>query len=158
VCRPFRKGPNSECSDDDYDSGKEDFFLKEFEKAKKQKTKKTSNQSDYIDCNFITGSAAVLQSLRSTFNAFNTKRCHGMSPITIRMTIVLKKNRYLWSIKDINRANQSWIRAGRSERLEREMVEHEEFMKDLEHFFDWKLFCLVFGVLLGLGLLVSLVL
>jgi hypothetical protein len=33
--RPFRKEENSECSDADSDSGKENFFLIEFEKAKK---------------------------------------------------------------------------------------------------------------------------
>jgi hypothetical protein len=37
ACRPFRKEVNPECIDDDSDSGKEDFFLKEFEKAKQTK-------------------------------------------------------------------------------------------------------------------------
>jgi hypothetical protein len=36
ACRPFRKEANSKCIDDDSESGKEDFFLNEFEKAKNQ--------------------------------------------------------------------------------------------------------------------------
>jgi hypothetical protein len=74
------------------DSGGEDFFLREFEKAKNQKAKESSNQSDYIDCNFITGSAAVVKGLLSMYDAFNSKRCHGMCPIMVEMILFLKKN------------------------------------------------------------------
>jgi hypothetical protein len=132
VCRPIRKEAYFECNDDDSDSGEEDFFLKEFEKATKQKIKKSIGQSDYIDCNFITGSEAVVESLWSTFDAFITKRHRGMSPIMIEMILFLKKNRDLWGLKDIIRANQSRVKAGRSARLERKIPEQEEFMKDLE--------------------------
>ncbi len=62
ACRAFQKDANLESDDESdltVDSGGEDFFLREFEKAKKQKTKESSGQSDYIDCNFITGSAVV---------------------------------------------------------------------------------------------------
>jgi hypothetical protein len=55
-----------------------------------------------------------------------------MSPITIEMILFLKKNRDLWGIKDIDRANQSWLKAGRSERVARKITEHEEFMKGLD--------------------------
>jgi hypothetical protein len=40
VCKPFRKEENSKCSDDDPDSDKEDFFLKEFEKSKNKKQRR----------------------------------------------------------------------------------------------------------------------
>jgi hypothetical protein len=71
------------------------FFLREFEKAKKQKTKESSSQSNYRDCNFITGSAAVVKRLWSMYDAFNSKRCHGMSPIMVEMILFLKKNKDL---------------------------------------------------------------
>jgi hypothetical protein len=45
ACRPFRKEANSKCSDNS-DCGKEDFFLKEFEKAKMQKTMEAISKSD----------------------------------------------------------------------------------------------------------------
>jgi hypothetical protein len=109
------------------DSSKEDFFLREFEKAKKQKTKESSSQSDNIDCNFITGSTAVVESLLSMYDAFNSKRCCDMSPIMVEMILFLKKNKDLWGIEDIARANQSRLKADRSERVEKKIAEHEEY-------------------------------
>jgi hypothetical protein len=62
ACRDFQKDANLE-SDDESDltvvSGREDFFLREFKKAKKQMTKESSGQSDNIDYSFITGSAVL---------------------------------------------------------------------------------------------------
>ncbi len=133
ACRAFQKDANLE-SDDELDltmnSGGEDFFLREFEKAKKQTTKESSNQSDYIDCNFITGSAAVVESLWSMYDAFNSKRRCGMSPITVEMILFLKKDRDLRGIDDNARANQSRLKADRSEKVEKKIVEHEEFVRD----------------------------
>ncbi len=40
-----------------------------------------------------------------------------MSPITVEMILFLKKNRDLWGIDDIARANQSRLKADRSERV-----------------------------------------
>ncbi len=80
ACKAFLKDANwgsDDESDLTVDNGKEDFFLRKFEKAKKQKTKESSSQSDYIDCNFITGSAAVVESCWSMCDAFNSKRHCG---------------------------------------------------------------------------------
>ncbi len=64
ACKAFQKDANlGDESDLMVDSDEEDFFLREFEKAKRQETKKSSSQSDYINCNFIIGSAAVVESL-----------------------------------------------------------------------------------------------
>ena len=116
------------------DSDKEDFFLREFEQAKRQKLKESSGQSDYINCTFITGSAAVAvaESLWSVYDAFNSKRRRGMSPITVEMILFLKKNKDLWGIEDVARANQSRLKADKSERVERKIAEHEEFMHYLD--------------------------
>jgi hypothetical protein len=133
ACRALQKDANLESDDESdlmVDNGGEDFFLREFEKAKKQKTQESSGQSDYIDCNFITGSVAVVESLWSMYDAFNSKRRRGMSPITVEMVLFLKKNRDLWGIDDIARANQSRLKADRSDRVEKKIVEHEEFMRD----------------------------
>jgi hypothetical protein len=92
ACRAVQKNANLESDDESHltvDSSGEDFFLREFEKAKKQKTKESSGQSDYIDCNFITGSAAVVESLWSMYDAFNSKRRCGMSPIPVEMILSL---------------------------------------------------------------------
>jgi hypothetical protein len=133
ACRAFQKDANLESDDESdlmVDSGGEDFFLREFEKAKTQKTKESSGQSDYIDCNFISGSAAVVESLWSMYDAFNSKRRHGVSPITVEMILFLKKNRDLRGIDNIARANQSRLKADRSERVEQKIAEHVEFMRD----------------------------
>ena len=67
ACSNLRKEAIPETSDDEsdvrVDSGREDFYLKEFKKtAKKQKTtEEVSGQSNYINFNFITGSAAVVE-------------------------------------------------------------------------------------------------
>ncbi len=53
-----------------------------------------------------------------------------MSPIMVEMILFLKKNRNLWGIEDIARANQSRLKADRSERVEKKVVEHEEFTRD----------------------------
>jgi hypothetical protein len=110
------------------DSEEEDFFLRKFEKAKRQKTKESSGQSDYINCNFIIGSAAVVESLWSMYDALNSKRRCGMSPITVEMILFLKKNKDLWGVEDVARANQSRLKADKSEKVERKIAEHEEFM------------------------------
>ncbi len=66
ACKAFRMDVNlGDELDLTVDSDKEDFFLWEFEKAKRQKTTESSSQSDYINCNFIIGSAAVVESLWS---------------------------------------------------------------------------------------------
>jgi hypothetical protein len=133
ACKAFLKDANwgsDDESDLTVDSGKKDFFLREFDKAKKQKTKEYSGHSDYIDCNLITGSAAVVESLWSMYDAFNSKRRRVMSPIMVEMILFLKKNMDLWGIEDVARANQSRLKADRSERVEKRIAEHEEFMRD----------------------------
>ncbi len=133
ACKALLKDANRGSDDESdltVDSGEEDFFLREFETAKKQNTKESSGQSDYIDCNFINGSAAVVESLWSMYDAFNSKRRHGMSPITVEMILFLKKNKDLWGIEDVARANQSRLKADRSERVEKKIAEHEEFTRD----------------------------
>ena len=66
ACKDFQIDsiPDSDDETEDMvESGGGDCFLEEFERAKKQKTKEGSGQSDYINCNFVTGSAAIVESL-----------------------------------------------------------------------------------------------
>ncbi len=69
-----------------------------------------------------------MESLWSMYDAFNSKRHRGMSQITVEMILFLKKNKDLWGIEDVAKANQSRLKADKSERVERKIVEHEEFM------------------------------
>jgi hypothetical protein len=52
-----------------------------------------------------------------------------MSLITVEMIRFLKK-KDLWGIEDAARANQSRLKADRSERVEKKIVELKEFMRD----------------------------
>ena len=59
--------------------------------------------SKYIDCGFIKGSAAIVESLWSEEDCLlGNKRRHGMSPVTNECILFLKKNKDLWSITDVN--------------------------------------------------------
>ncbi len=82
------------------------------------------------NCKFVTGSAAVVESLWSMYDVFNTKRRRGMSPITVKMILYLRKNKDLWGVNDIAKANQNRLKTGRSERLKKKMADHEEHMRD----------------------------
>ena len=134
VCKDFRIDsiPDSDETEDMVDSGGGEYFLEEFERAKNQKTKEVSGQSDYINCNFVTGSAAIVKSLWRMYDAFNTNRHHGMSPITVKMMLYLKKNNDLWGVEDIAAATQNRLKTGRSKRLQKKIAEHEEYMRDYE--------------------------
>jgi hypothetical protein len=44
------------------------------------------------------------------------------------MILFLEKNKDLWGIEDVVRANQSSLKADKSQRVERKIAEHEEFM------------------------------
>jgi len=133
ACKDYRIDsiPDSDYETEDMvDSSEGDYFLEEFERAKKQKTKEVSGQSDYINCNFVIGSAAIVESLWSMYVALITKRRRGMSPITAEMILYLKKNKDLWGVEDIAKANQNRLKTGKSERLQKKIAEHEEYMRD----------------------------
>ena len=133
ACKDFQIDSITDSDDESEDmvgNGGGDYFLEEFERAKRQKTKDAFGQSDYINCKFVTGSAAVVESLWSMYDAFNTKRRRGMSPITVEMILYLKKNKDLWGVNDIAKANQNRLKTGRSERLQKKIAEHEEYMRD----------------------------
>ena len=65
-------------------------------------------ESRYIDTCFITGAAAIVESLVwSKQDALQSgKRRSGMTSLTIECIPFLKKNHDLWSIKDVNQANE----------------------------------------------------
>ena len=53
-----------------------------------------------------------------------------MLPITVKMIVYLKKISDLWGVNDIAKANQTRLKTRRSERLEKKIAEHEEYMRD----------------------------
>jgi hypothetical protein len=72
------------------------------------------------------------------YDASNTKRHRRMLPITVEMILFLKKNKDLWGINDIAKANQNRLKTGRSERLEKKIAENEqEYIRDFEDYLIW---------------------
>ena len=63
-------------------------------------------ESEYIDCGFILGSTAIVQSLWSEADELlSSKRRSSMAPITVEMILFLKKNKDLSDITDVHKAN-----------------------------------------------------
>ena len=52
-----------------------------------------------------------METLWSVFDAFNTKRRRGTSPITNEMILFLKENKDLWGVEDVHQANLNRLSA-----------------------------------------------
>ena len=87
ACKRFKINATVESESESDSVSDHECFLKQYEKTKKQKERSFLEQSDYINCNFVMGSAAVVESLWSVFDAFNTKRRRGSSPILNEMIL-----------------------------------------------------------------------
>ena len=88
ACKRFKINATDESESDSVSD--HECFLKQYEKTKKRKERSFLEQSDYINCNFVMGSsAAVVESLWSVFDAFNTKmrRRGSSSPILNEMIL-----------------------------------------------------------------------
>jgi len=48
------------------------------------------------------------------------------------LLLFLKKNKDLWGIDDVAKANRSRLETGRSKRVQKKIAEHEEYMRDHE--------------------------
>ena len=97
ACKPFRWDDVAD-SDSDWES-EDEGFLTQFEKSKKRKEREYLGHSDYINCEFVLGNGAVVESLWSVFESFNDKRRRGSSPITNEMILFLRDNKDLWGIE-----------------------------------------------------------
>jgi hypothetical protein len=110
--------------------------LTQFEKSKKRKEREYLGHSDYINCEFVLGRGAVVESLWSVFDSFNDKRRGGSSPITNEMILFLRDNKDLWGIEDVHKANENRKASSKNERVEKKIAEHNDFMKELEDAID----------------------
>ena len=94
--------------------------------AKVEEFDRVMGESKYINCDFILGSAAVVESLWSEEDALMSKRRHGMNPITNEAILFLKKNKDLWKLEDVNEANEYRKAEKRDERLAKKLKDHQE--------------------------------
>ena len=108
-------------------------FQQRAEMDQKRKITEISGMSKYIDCGFIKGSAAIVESLWSEEDCLlGNKRRHGMSPVTNECILFLKKNKDLWSITDVNQANENRKANNRDARLQKKMAIDAEFRAEMD--------------------------
>ena len=113
--------------DDDGDSGMN--FVHAFKKDNKRKRDESEAVSKYIDCRFILGSAAIVESLWSEQdNLLANKRRKGMTPRMVEAILFLKKNADLWGIKDVNQANEDRKQEKRDERYQKRSEQEAELI------------------------------
>ena len=106
-------------------------LLKDGGKVHKRKISEHTEESKYINCDFITGAAAVVESLWSEQdNLLANKRRRGMTPMVVECILFLKKNKDLWTIRDVNLANEDRKAEKRIERIE-EKKRMEKELADL---------------------------
>lgn len=118
---------DEEESDEESDN---DCMERAFKRMKRQELARAVGESKYINCDFILGSAAVVESLWSEQDALMSKRRQGMTPLTNECILFLKKNRDLWRIEDVNQANEDRKKAKQDERLAKKL-EQEKEMQDM---------------------------
>ena len=117
ACKYLLKDPNAE--DNDEGSNANMSFAQTFHHKRKQKAVEIEADSRYIDTCFITGAAAIVESLWSEQDVLQSGKRRSVTPLTIECILFLKKNHDLWSIKDVNQANEDRKMHKRDERHEK---------------------------------------
>ena len=103
----LREGVLDDSDESGEDSDDDMNFVLALKKDNKRKLCDSEAVSKYIDCGFIMGSAAIVESLWSEQdNLLANKRRKGMTPRMVEAILFLKKNADLWGIKDVNQANE----------------------------------------------------
>ena len=87
------------------------------------RAREVSDKSKYIDYSSIPGTAACFERLWSERDDLMTKRCKGIYPITTEKILILKKNKVLWTLKDVVRADKRRVVADKENRAEKRITE-----------------------------------
>ena len=127
ACKCLLKDTEGNVSDvvDTSDDNSDDME-KDHRNQKKRKCDAVAGESKYVNCHFILGSAAVVESLWSEEDALMTPRRRSMAPITNELILFLKKNEDLWTITDVSLANEDRKKSNRTQRLAKRMAEEKE--------------------------------
>ena len=102
-------------------------------KEKKRKRKAgefSSKKSEYLNVDFISGSAAEVERLWSICKYILTVNRSGLSPILLEAILFLRINRSFWDIKLVQEAYTNTKEKQRTSRLEREMAEDIAYWDD----------------------------
>ena len=102
-------------------------------KEKKRKRKAgefSSKKSEYLNVDFISGSAAEVERLWSICKYILTVNRSGLSPILLEAILFLRINRSFWDIKLVQEAYTNTKEKQRTSRLEREIAEDIGYWDD----------------------------
>ena len=108
-------------------------------KEKRRKIKAgelSSKKSEYLNVNFICGSAAEVERLWTICKYILTVNRTGLSPILLEAILFLRINRSFWDIKLVQEAYANTKEEQRNARLQREMAEDIAFLADEMEEFD----------------------
>ena len=126
----LREGVLDDSDESGEDSDDDMNFVLALKKDNKRKLCDSEAVSKYIDCGFIMGSAAIVESLWSEQdNLLANKRRRGMTPRMVEAILFLKKNADLWGMKDVNRANEDRKKEKRDERYQKRSEEEAELLE-----------------------------
>ena len=115
---------NLNTNESDSDDEEEEYdFAKAVVIGEKRKTRKVSGKSKYIDCSFILGTAACVERLWSEGDDLMKKRCKGICLITTEIILILKKNKDLWTLKDVVEADKRRVVADKESHAEKRIAE-----------------------------------
>jgi len=126
ACKILLKSSKSlrdSASDTDSEESEEDITMAIATKEKR-KLKEIEGQSNYINCSFVMGSAAIVEQLWSKGGCVYTSRRFGMSPMVFEMIMFLKENRDLWKINDVVNANKRRKESNRECRANKKIDEN----------------------------------
>jgi hypothetical protein len=99
--------------------------MREVARGEKRKAQEMAGKSKYMDCLFIMGSAACVETLWSEADALMDKRRQALSPINFEMILFLKKNKDLWGLDEVIQANRNSLKRDKESRAEKKMEEAE---------------------------------
>ena len=135
ACKCLLKDGVEDDSDDDDSDDEILEFRDTARRVHKRKISEHTEESRYINCDFILGAAAVVESLWSKQdNLLSNKRRRGMTPMVVECILFLKKNKDLWTIKDVNLANEDRKAEKRLERVEEKKRMEKELAALLDEF------------------------
>ena len=112
---------------EDSDSNDDIDFVKAVKANERKRKREEMGESQYINCDFIMGSAACVERLWSEADAIFTKRRNGLSPITFEMILFLKKNHDLWDLSDVVEADRLRLQAKAESRAANRIREENDF-------------------------------
>lgn len=103
----------------------------DFDTYQQRKKPKLEKVDEYIDLRFILGSAAEVERLWSLAKHVFTDGRSSMYPRLFEAIMMLRANRDLWNLEDMEEAIRAWQADNKEKRLEKRMADDETQLKEI---------------------------